>query len=375
MTKYQAQRRCVGITTWYRNGNYGGTLQAVGLLKTLEKLGYKAEFTDFCPREASYKYRILRAMKNLYVAHMYPQSYCSRNKIYKFIAEELPQSPKFYNYHDLKEYANKNYVAAICGSDQIWNSYNGIEPYYFLSYMDGRKIAYAPSIGLNFIKAQFRADFKHYIEMLDALSIREEKGRELILEYTGCHAKVVLDPSMLLTRNEWLNFAMEKDETIDTPPTKQYILCYLLGNEEKYRNFIDRLSDKLALPVYYMSFKRNNIQLQANVISCGVRGFINLINNTNYFLTDSYHGFLFGMALHVKLLGLFRRFSEEDAWCQNSRINQILSYFNMYNHEISGESNINQFLETDCDYNAIDLKMASFRSYSLSYLGHALDNA
>ena len=79
------------------------------------------------------------------------------------------------------------------------------------------------------------------------------------------------------------------------------------------------------------------------------------------------------MALHVKRLGLFRRFIDGEARCQNSRIDQVLVYFNMQRHEISDESDINQFLEMDCDYNVVDLKMTSFRSDSISYLNNALN--
>lgn len=365
-------KRRIGITTWYRNGNYGGTLQAVGLLKTLKKLGIKAEFTDYCPVEASLTYKITRLLKNIYVSFVYPHSYKSRRMIYQFIADELPQSPRFYNYDALTKYANQNYCAAICGSDQIWNSFDGIEPYYFLSYMNGKRIAYAPSIGLNDIKQSFRLEFNRCIAGLDSLSIREEKGRDIILAYTGRDAKVVLDPSMLLNRSEWLGFASSPQEDIMFP-SKGYILCYFIGDNARYAPFVQALSERLHQPVRYITTKSNNRRTQTNTVACGVRGFISLINHTECFLTDSYHGFLFGLSLQVKRLGLFRRFAEDDLRCQNSRIDHVLSTFHVEDCVVSKDRNVDDFLDIHINTQNTEKTLAVLREQGIEYLRHALE--
>lgn len=61
---------------------------------------------------------------------------------------------------------------------------------------------------------------KELINKFNNVSVREEQGKKIIKELYNKDVKVVLDPTLLLTKDEWinsLNIKANKDK---------YILCY-----------------------------------------------------------------------------------------------------------------------------------------------------
>ena len=104
----------IGIVTWYKNGNYGGTLQAYALMKTLQKFNYEVEFINYDKTNG-----LSRNIRNLAFHILFPNSALSRDRIYQFVNKEFYQTSKLAEIQELKLYSEK-YDAVICGSDQIW---------------------------------------------------------------------------------------------------------------------------------------------------------------------------------------------------------------------------------------------------------------
>ncbi len=218
----------VGIVTWHKNGNYGGTLQAYALMKTVEELGYKPEFIDYRPDHSVLR-SILRKYKNTIISLLYPVSAMSREHIWEFVSSSMPESPPLTSQEELIAYAASQYDACICGSDQIWSLVGKQEPFYFLSFCSKEKrIAYAPSIGLSDVSDSDREFFARYVSAIPFLSVREKRGVEIIRELTSRKAELVADPCVLRTAAEWREFASEK--LYDG----EYILCYFVGINSRY---------------------------------------------------------------------------------------------------------------------------------------------
>lgn len=57
------------------------------------------------------------------------------------------------------------------------------------------------------------------------LSVREDAGAKIIKDLTGRDAPVLVDPTLLLTKEKWLFIAKEADNK----PKKKYMLTYFLG--------------------------------------------------------------------------------------------------------------------------------------------------
>lgn len=103
-----------------------------------------------------------------------------------------------------------------------------------------KKISYAPSFGVNEIRNQYVKDeIGKQLKSFSALSVREKQGSDMIKEYYGLQANVVIDPTLLLNANDW-------DTMCGTEAKKdRALLCYVLGENEKVWKNIRQIAKKI----------------------------------------------------------------------------------------------------------------------------------
>lgn len=356
----------IGIITWYRNGNYGGTLQAFAIHKILQRYGISAEFINYEKGSV-----LIRQIRNIAFHIKYFHSALSRDAIYKFVKENLYETPMLKSLNTICDYCNE-YDAFICGSDQIWSSTSGVDPIYFLQFADKEKrIAYAPSIGVAEIFGKWEKQFVKYVREIPFLSIREKQGAEYIKQIAGIEAQVVLDPTLLLSREEWKCIASDSLNRKKKIKYKNYILCYFLGADERYQDYVERLKLRTGLEVYYISSKRK--EYGKKQIVCDPLEFVGLVDGAAYMLTDSFHGTIFSINLGTKVAS-FERFAEGDANNQNSRIYSILDLLHYGNvlTKVSDSENklINEIQETEENI----VLLEKWRNDSKEYLKKSLES-
>jgi hypothetical protein len=199
-----AMRR-VGLLTFHSTRNYGASLQALGMVQALRRLGFEPEVIDYRPRPASSHYlretlhpqeggglgmRLACVLKALSFA--------------SFTRRWLPLSPACVRDPGaLSRFYARRYSAVICGSDQIWHvneTFRPFDPSYFLKFVDGdsvRRIAYGPSFGAPFNMKPYRAEMSRCLHAFHSLSVRDEASRSLIRDLCGRDAQRVTDPTLL----------------------------------------------------------------------------------------------------------------------------------------------------------------------------------
>ncbi|MBQ6538295.1 MAG: polysaccharide pyruvyl transferase family protein, partial [Eubacterium sp.] len=101
------------------------------------------------------------------------------------------------------------YMAFIVGSDQVWNTTIGIvDEYFFLGFApEHKRVALCPSFGAGSVHEYLRDEISDALNGFEALSSREDEGVRLIKELTGRDALRLSDPTILLTTEEWKEFA------------------------------------------------------------------------------------------------------------------------------------------------------------------------
>jgi len=230
----------VAIMTWYNYTNFGTVFQAVALFNTVLKLGYYPMIIHYIPhqklvtRKGIYKRlnfygKMLEEMINKYIINQNLIKDEKRDRAFEsFLNRYVKLTVPCKTDSELFR-LNEEFDAFICGSDQIWAP-TLFNSKYFLDFVqdENKMISYAPSIGLPVIEDKYvRHLMKQYIGRFKHLSVREEQGKYLIQELCGKEAIVVLDPTLLLTTNEWNNMTSYK---IESDP---YILCYFLGTNSQ----------------------------------------------------------------------------------------------------------------------------------------------
>jgi hypothetical protein len=259
----------------------------------------------------------------------------------------------------------QEYDKFICGSDQVWCTTSlYVDPLMYLRFAPkNKRIAYAPSLGREYIPNYNKNKIKRYINDIPNVSVREVTGQKLILGLTGRRVPVVLDPTLLLERSFW-------DEKKEPCQVKMcYVLCYFLSTptEETQKKMLLFLRSE-GMEIVALNSRLEYLENEMNVIypDCGPAEFISYIENAKKVLTDSYHGMLFSIIYHKEFWSIAREYGEFD---QSSRQLSVLNMLGLNRYcTVNDEWN-----KEDIDYVAVDEKLQYERNKSFEYLRKALE--
>lgn len=381
----------VGLCACYSNRNYGSMLQSYASQIAIERLGYNCEMIRY-KKNYSGLQLLRQAPRVLNGANI---EKARRQRTQKKVAAEYPGierqraerracfdryrdatftslSPEFVGFDDLKEGSNR-YDAVVVGSDQLWLPAGLPTNFYNLQFAapSVRRVSYATSFGVSQIPWYQKGRTADFLRKIDFLSVREERGAQICREVAGVEAKVVVDPTLLLTREEWADAVSER-RAVEEP----YIFCYFLGTNPLCREEARRVSDETGLPIVTL---RHLDEIVPSDESFGdyapydvdPAGFVNLIRGAEYVLTDSFHGTVFS-TIHHKRFATFYRFASADRQSRNSRIDSLFSHLGLHSRLVTEADAAMPTLSADVDFNAVDERLAAWRSGSWHFLGEAL---
>ena len=304
MNNYLEKKKIGIITHYYNNSNYGGSLQAYALTKAVSSLGYDVEQICYDIHSKPYKKKskikrlfkalnIKRTIQYLKLKKIFNMLRPRFEKISKFNQEKTAHSENKYNKTNINECSNQ-YDIFITGSDQVWNL-DWYHPALFLDFVPSSKtkISYAASMGTSRLDEQQRSIIKEHLMDFKAVSVRENDMVELLSELSPACVEWVLDPTLLLDRNEWDGIC--SDRMIDKP----YVFCYFLGEDQEYRRLATEYAREhnlcvVTLPYLSGSYKsKDNKFGDARIIEADPGDFVSLVKNADYIFTDSFHATVF----------------------------------------------------------------------------------
>lgn len=385
----------VGMAIVTYVNNFGSFLQSYATKEAIEKLGYKTEviniegvqaeinkarkryFFSRClnPNEIRSYIVTLKGIVRKKTDKKYANQIEIRNKVFReFKNSYFVFSPSHSSWKKIGKYCEEEYDSVLVGSDQLWRPANIEGNYYTLNYvpLEMNKIAYATSFGVAKLQKKQANKAKVFIPRIQNLSVREETGQKLVRELTGLEAKIVCDPTMLLSREEWDKHLGERKIS------HKYILCYFLGNNERYPEFAKKMKKKTGLSlvglVHCAGFNKNvDIYYDETPFDIGPFDFINLIKNAEYVLTDSFHCCVFSI-LFEKTFYAFRRFKDGDEMSTNNRLTTLFSWIGISNRILNGNEVITEKMLEPMMYNEVNDRLIKKRNESLQFLKESLEN-
>lgn len=370
----------IAMMTWYHYRNLGTALQVCALYKTISDLGYMPSLVQYRPKVASVQKLSLKTFcsKALHwcVRKLFgPDTYCSekREKLFtQFLSERISETTPRESGGELAE-LNSEFAAFVCGSDQIWSPLC-FDPKYFLSFVSDEKrmVAYAPSFGtMRIAEENIKKETALLLRRFHHLSVRELQGTKIIKDLTGQDAKVVIDPTLLLSASEWDAYAeVAAVEKIKEP----YILCYFLGKPSHYRKYVHCLGKKWGIRAYEIPILRDGGRYAKFPFEVGPGEFVSLVRNASFVCTDSFHGMAFAINYHVPF-AVFERFIQDDPRNQNSRIYSLLELLGIEERLVSPKR-MNHLDELrQLDYSEIEERLQQLRQESMNYLEDSLNLA
>ncbi len=386
----------IGIVTL--NGqNYGNVLQNYAVQEIVNQLGFSAEtikntteFGQYYPKnekinklapqyikkyifnQLNYRYNIKNSGKGILKTLLF----CKKNQVELNRAKEARTSA-FLNFcHEHIKWSedtlaiNKpwtrekidRYAYYISGSDQVWNPvYPTTSSINFLQFApEHKRIAFSPSFGIGTIPDGLKEDYKKWLSEIPYLSVREENGREIIKELCGRGAKVLCDPTMCLTKDNWLSIAKKPKFNTDNP----YILAYFLGDRnKKYDKFIEGIAKEQGLKIINL-FDVLDLEHYAT----SPEEFIYLINNAKLVCTDSFHGTVFSIIMHTDFVSFPRI---ESGKSMNSRMETLLKTFGLEGRKYRSVTGKNVF---GTDFANFDSILAVKREEAVAFLQNAFNS-
>lgn len=228
-----------------------------------------------------------------------------------------------------KEFSN-NYDFFVVGSDQVWNpnfwgDRQQYENAYFLKFADeGKRIAYAASFGINELRKEYEETFKEGLNGIPHISVREHAGAAIVKNLTGRDVPVLVDPTLLLSDEEWRSIEMCPDWYRD----EKYILTYFLGDVPKV---LDELAKKHDYKIYNMMDASN-----LNLYTSRVEEFLWLIDHAELVCTDSFHACVFSIIFNTTFVVVKRQ--QKGMADMTSRLDTLLGLFGYQERLIDFES-------------------------------------
>lgn len=367
----------VAIITLNGYFNYGNRLQNYALQEVLGDLGCEVEtiindtkFKSTNNKSLIEKIKEKNIRENFKILYLKLINILYKNKLKQRRTEVFKEfSLQYINETDYsitennipKDLLNK-YDYFITGSDQVWNPYyRKGSPVEFLTFAPKEKrIAYAPSFGISKIPTKYIDNYRLWLSEIAYLSVREETGAKIIKELTGRDATVVLDPTMLLTKEKWLSISKVPSDK----PKKGYLLTYFLGKISKERiKFIKNIAKNNNLEIIHLA----QIRYKTPYLT-GPSEFIEYINSAKIFCTDSFHGAVFSILLETPFI-VFSRESKIPS--MNSRMETLLSTFKLESRLVENIHSNNQIFEVD--YSHINSILKRERDRSINFLKNALN--
>ena len=227
----------------------------------------------------------------------------------------------YYGSEKLPDKMNKEYDLFFVGSDQVWNYHITSKELhnYFLRFADNsKKAAISGSFGVNEIPAEWKKTYMDGLSDFAYLSVREDAGQAIIKKLLGKDVPVLIDPVMMLSKEEWLK--VSKKPRVDC--SKPYVLKYYLGDEAE-ADSVDEWAKKNGYQVYELL----NDKIP-ELYSAGPGEFISLISNAALVCSDSFHCIVLAIIFSKPFIVYERRGKDAD---MSSRLDTLLKKFGFQN--------------------------------------------
>ena len=380
----------IGICACYDSPNYGSMLQAYATQVAIDELGYESEYIVY-KKKKSFSFVIkqiprlfnknlmfdkMLVLKKKIALKKHPDIKAKdqvRQKAFKRFKENYYGrfSKPYYGYEELKKGA-ENYSTVLVGSDQLWTPGGLATNFYNLMFVPEKinKVSYATSFGVSSIPWYQVKRTKQYLERINHLSVREVKGAELIKNIANLKAAVVVDPTLLLTKDDW-----EKRIPYKRLVKEPYIFCYFLGENTSHREIAKELSKKTGKKIVCTPFLDSFVNTDVNfgdeqLFDISPDDFMNLIRYADYILTDSFHGSVFSI-IHHKQFVVLNRFLD-GGQSRNSRIDSLCKILGLENRRYNPDVDIKSQIEAPIEYMLVEEKKEKIRQKSLEFLANSL---
>jgi len=367
----------VGLITLHSSFSYGACLQTYATCEVIKKMGHKVEIINYVNKYEqnqnhliiyNKKLSVLRNIKNC-LDNIFLNKYYNRKKAFTKFHKSFSMTSR---YTDKSELDNLEYDVVISGSDQLWNPdiFGGLEDAFFLNFGKiSKRISYAASAGSHYFSEEELQTIIPLLKKYTAISVREDFLQKQLSELAGISSVVVIDPTLLLSKSEWLNLRPLHMPLMD----EEYILVYMIGvpygeYKKKYAPIVRYYAEKLGVKVYAVSSASNTkyYACDKNLCTLTPEGLIHAINNAQLVITSSFHGVAFSINLNKEFVAL--------KTANPLRVDNLLKITGLENRLMNSfDDVVCEKMLAKIDYEEVNVKLTRLRDTSYGWLKENLE--
>jgi len=351
----------IGILTfWKTEDNYGQLLQCYATQMFLRSLGHETflvKATNGNEYVPTLKEQLIDKVRTAYRLKSYPLYFLKRacgSIFYTLTHGKLRKHSTRRGFEEFrKQYLNctEEYTldmlrlnppvadAFIVGSDQIWNTTDGI---YFLNWANDtvKKVSMAASFGSRQASDNFCNLIGPWLKRFDLITVREKSGLDICVKSGISNAHLVPDPTLLLRKEDYLKIA--SNNKFERP----YIFIYFLGTRTKINwPEIHAFAKSKGLKIVYVGSQ--GVEDKFKKLEPTIAEWISLMANAEYVITNSFHGTVFAMQFHKRFMvypvtGVAAK--------MNDRLTTLLTPLKLNGRIYNGALSI---IEKEIDYNEV----------------------
>lgn len=375
----------IGIMTFHASLNCGSMLQAYAL-QTILTEKYKADveiinYSNFGQRNYYSKWDIFPKtsvlINNFKALPHYKEIDKMRADYDEFSNKYLNIRTKLLKRRSQLKGIDNKFDIVIAGGDQVWNvRCRDADIAYFLSFVkNAKKVAYSPSLGARNIN-KYALNPQKYAKLLNDfvyLSVREVNGQKWLKELTGKDIPLIADPTLLLNHDEWINHL-----SIRKTKNKEKFMVYyaFYYNNEHNDEILQKLSAKMNMPIYIIDRKswainkldKYGIKLYEK---SGPIGILELMENAEISLVQSFHGIIFSALFHKTFWSLRNQTIKNP---DDDRAKVILNQLGLEDRAITYEELLEKDITEKVDYKNADINIEKMRKRAFEYIESFLED-
>jgi hypothetical protein len=267
--------------------------------------------------------------------------------------------------------------AYIVGSDQVWRDVTGLN---FLAFAppDVPRIAYGVSAPWPVLSEEWYEEAAARVEGFRAISVREVEGLETCARLGRPDAAYVMDPTLLLTREDYLALvgAEAMDESFPGPVVLGYFVNVRKLSQIPWTGIMGfartRRAELRVVPLQGSEL----IIPDRHVFVPSPAGWINAFDKAERVVTNSFHGALFAVLMRKPFLVFLQTGSTA---AENCRFHSALGTLGLDRRILTAEEwdgasseDIGRWMEAEIDWDAVDIRLREFRRVSEAFLLDAL---
>lgn len=299
-----------------------------------------------------------------------------KSKIDKLLMSELNQFVEAHIKNRRIYYTNprfdelKDFEAFIVGSDQTWRpKYVSDVTYYYLGFIpkdaNVKRIAYAPSFGTDEweYSSELTSYCKNLIQRFNAVSVREESGVGLCKEKYNIEAKHVLDPTMLLTKDDYLK-ATELSSSYDNIAS-----YYLLDRSAEKMAIVDQVCNTLGLTPQRINTETENANAPLRErVAPSIEKWIGGFAHSKFIIADSFHATVFAILFNKPFITI------ANTGRGLARFLSLLSMMGLERRLLYSIDDLTaDLINEEIDWNSVNERLSHKRQLSIDFLHNNLN--